>query len=170
MDGWQGLCTRPLLHIKQTTQDNYVDQIFSNFDPLYGNRDCQVFKRGLQNWKDFCLKINMPEGNFEFWELVWWGGVKKCRIWLSKSIFYVKIIGIFLNLFFMEEYQFRNTVFCYWHFLIASIFNSLYFLKWCPIFDSASLHQFSKFNNFLWICWFFQFFIPRLNTRQLVLQ
>ena len=31
------------------------------------------------------------------------------------------------------------------NFLIAS----LYFLKWCPIFDASSLHQLSKFNNFL---------------------
>ena len=29
----------------------------------YGNTDCQVFKRGIQNWKDFCLNINIPKGN-----------------------------------------------------------------------------------------------------------
>ena len=27
-------------------------------------------------------------------------------------------------------------------------------LEWCPIFDTSPLHQFSKFNNFLWVCWF----------------
>ena len=27
-------------------------------------------------------------------------------------------------------------------------------LKWCPIFDGSPLHQFSKFKNFLWVCWF----------------
>ena len=27
-------------------------------------------------------------------------------------------------------------------------------LKWYPIFDSSPLHQFSKFNNFLWVRWF----------------
>ena len=37
---------------------------------------------------------------------------------------------------------------------MLSIFKSLYFLKWCPIFDTSPLHQFSKFNNFLWVCWF----------------
>ena len=42
----------------------------------------------------------------------------------------------------------------YVHFLITSIFKSLYFLKWCPIFDTSPLTQFSKFNNFLWVCWF----------------
>ena len=56
----------------------------------------------------------------------------------------LKIIRIFLMFF---------HFFCYWPFLITSIFKSLYFLKWCPIFDT-SLHQFSKFNNLLWVCWF----------------
>ena len=40
------------------------------------------------------------------------------------------------------------------HFLITSIFKSLYLLKWCPILDTSPLHQFSEFNNFLWVCWF----------------
>ena len=54
----------------------------------------------------------------------------------------------------------------HWHFLITSIFKSLYFLKWCPILNSSPLDQFSKFNNFLWICRFleeqnsFQFCTP----------
>ena len=29
----------------------------------YGNTFCGVFKRGIQNWKYFCLKINIPEGS-----------------------------------------------------------------------------------------------------------
>ena len=45
-------------------------------------------------------------------------------------------------------------IFCYWHFLTASIFKSVYFLKWCPICDSSPLHQFSKYNNFFSVCWF----------------
>ena len=40
--------------------------------------------------------------------------------------------------------------FCYWHFLITPIFKSFYFVKWCPIFNTSSLTQFSKFNNLLW--------------------
>ena len=24
---------------------------------------CRVFKRGVQNWKDYCLKINISKGN-----------------------------------------------------------------------------------------------------------
>ena len=30
----------------------------------YGNTDCRVFKRGVKNWKDVCLKINIVKGNF----------------------------------------------------------------------------------------------------------
>ena len=30
----------------------------------YGSTGCRVFKRGVQNWKDFCLKINIPKGNY----------------------------------------------------------------------------------------------------------
>ena len=30
----------------------------------YGNTDCRVFKGGIQNWKDFCLKINIPKENY----------------------------------------------------------------------------------------------------------
>jgi hypothetical protein len=33
----------------------------------YGNTGCGVFKRGVQNWKDFCIRINIPKENFEFW-------------------------------------------------------------------------------------------------------
>ena len=30
----------------------------------YGNTGCGIFKWGIQNWKDFCLKINIPQGNY----------------------------------------------------------------------------------------------------------
>ena len=32
----------------------------------YGNKGCRVFKQGVQNWKDFCLKINIPKEVIEF--------------------------------------------------------------------------------------------------------
>ena len=32
--------------------------------PYYGNMGCRVFKQGVQNWKDFCLKINIPKENY----------------------------------------------------------------------------------------------------------
>ena len=55
-----------------------------------------------------------------------------------------EIIHIFLNFFQLKNTSLRS------HFLI---FDTL-LVKWCPFFDSLPLHQFSKFNNFLWICWF----------------
>ena len=30
----------------------------------YGNMGCGVFKRGIQNYKDFCIKINILKGNY----------------------------------------------------------------------------------------------------------
>ena len=30
----------------------------------YGNTGCRVFKRGVQNYKDLCLRINIPKGNY----------------------------------------------------------------------------------------------------------
>ena len=30
----------------------------------YGNMSCRVFKRGVQNLKDFCLRINILKGNY----------------------------------------------------------------------------------------------------------
>ena len=40
--------------------------------------------------------------------------------------------------------------------------------KWCLIFDTSLLVQFSKFNNFLWVCWFLgknlSSFVPPLEN------
>ena len=69
--------------------------------------------------------------------------------------FTLKIIGIFLNFFYIEEYQFRSTFFVFWYFWITSMFYSLYFLICCPIFDSSPSYQFAKFNIILWVCQFF---------------
>ena len=41
-----------------------------------------------------------------------------------------KIIRIFLNFLFIEEYQFRRSFFCDCHFLKTSISEPLCFLKW----------------------------------------
>jgi hypothetical protein len=32
----------------------------------YGNTGCEVLKRGIQNWKDFCLRINIPKISFGY--------------------------------------------------------------------------------------------------------
>ena len=60
------------------------------------------------------------------------------------------------------------------HLNLSEIFKSLYFLKWCPIFDSSPLLQISKFNNFIWLKLIFSqkpfwFCIPPLKTPQPVL-
>ena len=39
-------------------------------------------------------------------------------------------------------------------FSITSIFEPLYFLKSCPIFDELVLPIFSKYNGLLWVYWF----------------
>jgi hypothetical protein len=31
----------------------------------YGNTGCGVFKRGIQNYKNLCLRINILKGNYE---------------------------------------------------------------------------------------------------------
>ena len=80
------------------------------------------FQGGIQNWQDFWLSQRKLL-NFENW----------CQK-LSKFDFQSRNLS-----------QFRST------FLISSIFKSLYFIKWCPIFDSSPLHQFAKFTDFLWV-------------------
>ena len=35
-------------------------------DKHYGNTGCRVFKRVLQMWKDFSIKINIPKEIIEF--------------------------------------------------------------------------------------------------------
>ena len=64
-------------------------------------------------------------------------------------------------------------IFFYWRIQTLN-FKSLYLLKWCPIFDSSPLLQFSKFNNFIWLQLiysqnFFKFCISPLKTPQPVL-
>ena len=63
-----------------------------------------------------------------------------------------KITWIFLN-FFINKYQFRST-YCYSHFFIFFFSLIFLFIKSYPILVSLPLIQNSKFNNFLWVCWF----------------
>jgi hypothetical protein len=43
----------------------------------YGNKGCRVFKWGIQNWKDFCLIINIPKEKYRILRIALeWGGVK----------------------------------------------------------------------------------------------
>ena len=58
---------------------------------------------------------------------------------LSKSIFYIKNYPNLSQFFFNWRISIQEDIFCCWHFFITLIFKSLYFLKWCPIFDSSPL-------------------------------
>ena len=59
-----------------------------------------------------------------------------------------KTIWIFLIFCSIELYQCRSPL----RFLTTLIFETLYFLKWCTIFDDLALCLFRKGNNdFLWL-------------------
>ena len=82
------------------------------------------------------------------------GRCQKCQNLTFKFNFNVKNYPKLSQFFFHWEILIQEHNFCYWHFLITSTFKSLYFLKWCPVFDTSPSTQFSKFNNFLWACQF----------------
>ena len=95
--------------------------------------------------------------------------VKKCQNLTFKVNFLCQKLSEFFSIFLHWRILLQEHIFCYWHFLITSIFKSLYLLKWCPIFDTSPLHQFSKFNNFIWLQLIFRqkpfhFCIPGLET------
>ena len=124
--------------------------IKSLFQVLFHTPLYSIWKYGLLSFQAggtkierFLQRINICTQrkllNFENWCN---GEVSKSsKIWLSKSIFYVKNYPNLSQFFFHWRISIQEHIFCYWHFLIISIFKSLYFLKWCPIFDSSPLHS-----------------------------
>ena len=38
--------------------------VWTHYPQYYGNTGCGVFKPGVWNYKDFCLKINILKGNY----------------------------------------------------------------------------------------------------------
>ena len=58
------------------------------------------------------------------------------KLWLSKSIFYIKNDPNLSNFFFIGKYNFMGHTFCYWHFLKTSLLKPRYIPKWRPIFDN----------------------------------
>ena len=92
--------------------------------------------------------FKMKLQNVENWSS---GELQKVPIFDFQSQFSMsKFFRIFL-IFFRSRIEIWEHIFCYCHFLITSIFKSLYFLKWYPIFDSLPLLQLSKFGNFIWL-------------------
>ena len=135
---WAAICIK----FKKTCED--VSDIDS-----YGNTGCGVFKWGIQKWKGFWLKINILTGNYWILQIGVVGRGPMCQNLIFKVNFQCQIIiGIFLNFL-------RSTFLGCWCFFDSINFKSLLFLKWCPIFDSLPLVQFSKFNDFFCVCWFF---------------
>ena len=41
-----------------------ISLLLFTFNLDYGSTSCQVFKWGVQNWNDFCLKINIIKVNY----------------------------------------------------------------------------------------------------------
>ena len=83
-----------------------------SFSCHYGNTGCQVFKQGVQKWKDFCLKINIPKGSYWILRIGVMGKCQKVPKFDFQSQFSMsKIIQIFVNFIFVEEYKFRSTIF-----------------------------------------------------------
>ena len=78
--------------------------------------------------------------------LRWHSGVKNQEVLTFKVKFLcLKNVRIFLNFFSLKNINSEA------HFLIPSIFKSLYFLKWCPIFECLPLLQFSIISfNYSW--------------------
>ena len=63
---------------------------------------------------------------------------KSAKIVLSKTIFNVKNqLNFFQKKVFFKEYQFRKPFFGKTILFLDSIFEPLYFLKLCPIFDGS---------------------------------
>ena len=102
----------------------------------------------------FWPRINILKGNHCILWLQWITVCQKVwklyfQSWFSMS----KINGIFLNLFFIDEYQFRRPLLAR-NFFSNFNFEPLYFLKSCPIFDKLAFPVLKKCNGFLWVCWF----------------
>ena len=78
-----------------TILTNIKYRMLCSYSPVikYGNTGCWVFKGGVQNKKDFCLKIHWPKGNYWNSKIVIVGKYQKER---KFDFFMSKIIGMFL--------------------------------------------------------------------------
>ena len=93
-------------------------------DVSYGSMGCRVFKRGVQNWKDFCLKINIPKGNYRILRNGVMGRCQKVtRFDIHSQFSMSKIIGIFLIFFSLKNINLGA------HFLLLIFFDKINFLN-----------------------------------------
>ena len=108
----------------------------------YGNTVCRVFKWGVQNWKDFCLKINIPKGNYLIF-----------RSQFSMSIF-LKLGPYFFVVAILDNIKFQIN----------------WFSKTMPNFRHLPIYPISfGFMCCFLGKKLFNFFIPCLKTRQPIL-
>ena len=80
-----------LFFLKKNFTSEYMP--YQNLHVHYGNTGCGVFKRGVQNQKDFCLRINILKEkllNFEFWIN---GEVSKIGYHFRNKIFQILILS-----------------------------------------------------------------------------
>ncbi len=81
------------------------------------NTDCGDFKRGIQNWKDFCQRINKPKVNYWILSFGLMVSCQKVPKFDFQSQFSMSKIIRYFSFFFIAEYQFRST------FFVIDIFN-----------------------------------------------
>ena len=85
--------------------------VLYNFHAHYDNTGCRGFKRGVQNWKDCCLKINIPKGNYWILRIGLMGSLSS----LLKSEF-LKFIISFLYYFWCQNWDQWHIYFFYFWF------------------------------------------------------
>ena len=109
---------------------------------------------GYKIRKIFAQESTYSKEMIEFWELVLWRGVKKCHnLTFKVNSMCHKLLESFSIFFSLKNINLGA------HFLLLTFFDNikiewLLFLKCHLFFDTSPLNQFSKFNNFLWVCWF----------------
>ena len=85
----------------------------------YGNTGCWVFMQGVQNWKYFCLKINIPKGNY----------------WISR-------IGLGIGLSSLQKSEFVS-----WLFHSSIIFDAKIEISGTKWVEKTPIYIFSTFGS-----------------------
>ena len=103
--------------------------------------------------KDFCIKINIPKGNYWIFRIGVMGRCQKLCIILENEVIWKLILWTNGNnkkcahkLIFFNEKKIEKDSDDFWYRKFECQILALY--------DTSPLHQFFKFNNFLWTCWF----------------
>ena len=60
----RSLIAQPIKLNQQNTFLIWLPVTWASWVNNYGSTGCRVFKRGVQNLKDFCLRINILKGNY----------------------------------------------------------------------------------------------------------